>query len=145
LAGLRVGYGFGPREVVEQLEKIRPPFNVNAPAQAAALAALQDERHLETSRSLNAKERARLTTSLEQLGLRVYPSQANFLFVACPGPSAPVYEALLDKGIIVRGGQAFGVPEALRITIGTPEQNDRLIQAVADAMSSIFTKGAKTS
>lgn len=145
LAGLRVGYGFAPREVVMQLEKIRPPFNVNSFAQAAALAALGDERHVETSRSINAKERARLAASFERLGLRVFPSQANFLWVACPGPSAPVYEALLDRGIIVRGGQAFGVPEALRITVGAPEENDRLIEAVAEAMSSIFTKGAKSS
>ena len=145
LAGMRVGYGYAPREVVESLDKIRPPFNVNSLAQAGALAALGDRGHVEESRSMNAKERARLTEAFERLGLRVLPSQANFLFVYCPGPSAPVYEALLDRGIIVRGGRAFGVQEALRITVGTPEQNDRLIAAVAEAMSSIFTKGAKSS
>src|SRR5690606_33056409 len=127
LAGLRVGYGYAPAGVVAELEKIRPPFNVNSVAQAAALAALKDQGHVEKSRTMDSGERARVAGELSKLGLYVYPSQANFLFVACPGPARPVYEALLDAGVIVRGGHSFGVPEALRISLGTPEQNDRLI------------------
>ena len=145
LAGLRVGYGYLPAQVAAELEKIRPPFNVNSLAQAAALAALDDQAHVEASRAMNAGERARLTEAFERLGLYVYPSQANFLLVSFPGPSLPVYEELLARGVIVRGGHAFGIPEALRITIGTPEQNDRVIKAVAEAMSSVFSKGAKSS
>lgn len=130
LAGLRIGYGIGPKEVVSVLERIRPPFNVNRIAETAAIAALADRDHLDTSTDVNQKERQRLTSELVKLGLSPLPSQSNFIWVRLGGLSTPVYEALLEKGIIVRDGVSFGEPEALRVTIGTEQQNTRLISAL---------------
>lgn len=135
LAGLRVGYGIAPARIVEQLEKVRPPFNVNRIALAAAEAALCDRDHLETSRRMNAAERKRLTDRLHELGLSVLPSQANFLFVEV-GPSGPeIYEALMNRGVIVRHGTSFGRPDAIRVTVGTKEQNDRVLQAFGEILT----------
>lgn len=141
LAGLRVGYAIAPPDVVAELEKVRPPFNVNRVAQAAACAALDDVEHVTKSREVNAKERARLLRELEELGTRPYPSQSNFVWVDLGVPSDPVYQALLERGVIVRQGSSFGGPTALRISIGTPEQNQRMIQALADVLASAAMKG----
>ena len=133
LAGLRVGYAVAPPAVVQALDRVRPPFNVNRVAQAAALAALDDREHVEASRRMNTSERARLAREFEAMGLTVRPSEANFLFVDLGRPADRVYEALLEMGVIVRKGSSFGRPTALRITVGTPEQNDRLLAALRRA------------
>ncbi|MFO7318846.1 MAG: histidinol-phosphate transaminase [Clostridia bacterium] len=141
LAGLRVGYAVGPVDVIETLERVRPPFNVNRVAQAAAVAALQDTEHIEMSRRINRAERQRLAQELKALGLRPYPSQANFVWVDLGRPSDEVYRGLLERGVIVRAGSSFGCPTALRISIGTPEQNQRLIDALAAVLEAAATKG----
>lgn len=141
LAGLRVGYAIAPAWVVADLEKVRPPFNVNRVAQAAACAALEDTEHLAMSRSVNQRERELITARLREMGLRPYPSQANFVWVDLGMESKEVYQALLMRGVIVRQGGSFGVPTALRITVGTPEQNQRMLAALGEVLSAAPVKG----
>jgi histidinol-phosphate aminotransferase len=132
LAGLRVGYTVGPASLIGYLNRVRAPFNVSTLAQAAACAALSDHEHVEKSRSLNQRERKRVTARLEALGLRVAPSQANFVLVDVARPARPVYDALLRKGVIVR--PFANLPTHLRITIGTEPQNERLLTALTEAL-----------
>jgi len=127
LAGLRVGYGVADPELAGYLERARHPFNVNLLAEVAALAALDDREHLERTLRLNAEGLAYLTRELRALGIEVWPSEANFL-LAKPGPGA--YERLLREGVIVRPLGGFGMPEHVRITIGLPEENERLVKAL---------------
>jgi histidinol-phosphate aminotransferase len=128
LAGLRVGYAVGPAPLMSALQRVRAPFNVSLPAQAAALAALDDETHLHHTLEHNRVERARLVAGLERLGLRVAPSQTNFVCVGLGREAGPVYEALLRAGVIVR---VLGVmPQHLRISVGLVHENDRLLVAL---------------
>ena len=132
LASLRVGYAIGPAKLVDYMNRVRPPFNVGSLGQAAATAALDDAAHVEHSRRTNATERARLTAALKELGLAVAPSQANFVWVDFGRPAQPIYEALLPKVVIVR---AFGpTVTALRVTVGTPPENDRFLSALAEVL-----------
>ena len=128
LAGFRVGYGIGPSEIIGYLHRIRAPFNVSVPSQEAAIAALGDQTHLQKVVSLNNVERVRLQKALEAPGRRIFPSQTNFILVDFGQPSAPIYEALLGEGIIVR--PIPGLETHLRITIGTRAENDKLIDAL---------------
>jgi len=125
LAGLRVGYAVGPPDVIAAMNRIRQPFNCNAVAQAAALAALEDEEHLRHVVELNRSGRRDLEEAFGRLGLRWHPSEANFVFVELPdGLSADeAYRFLLHRGVIVRpmGGRA------LRVTVGLPEENRRFL------------------
>ena len=141
LAGLRVGYCVAPPDVIETLDRIRPPFNINRVAQAAAVAALRDREHVEMSRRINRQERERLTREFQALGLRPYPSQANFIWVDLGMPSDGVYRSLLERGVIVRQGSSFGWPTALRISIGTPQQNQKMIEALTAVIETAATKG----
>jgi histidinol-phosphate aminotransferase len=127
LAGLRVGYGVADAELAGFLERARHPFNVNLLAEAAAVAALEDGEHLERTRRNNAEGVDYLTRELRALGVPVWPSEANFV-LAKPGPDA--YERLLREGVIVRPLGGFGMPEHVRITIGLPEENERLVKAL---------------
>ena len=131
LAATRVGYAIAHPSIVADLERVRAPFNVGNVGQAGALAALDDPAHVERYVALNASERTRLSTALAKMGFAVAPSQANFLFVELPDGSDEadvVYEALLRRGVIVR---AFGpLPRHLRVTVGLPEENDRLLTAL---------------
>jgi histidinol-phosphate aminotransferase len=133
LAALRVGYAVAPAEMVDYMNRVRAPFNVSTPGQAAALAALSDTEHVKRSRELNQRERARLTRELGLLGLRVVPSQANFVYVDVGRPARPIYDGLLRRGVIVR---PFGaLPESLRVTVGTEAENDRFLAALREVMS----------
>jgi histidinol-phosphate aminotransferase len=127
LAGLRVGYGVADAELAGFLERARHPFNVNLLAEVAAAAALDDHAHLERTRRLNAEGIELLTRELGALGIEVWPSEANFV-LARPGPGA--YERLLREGVIVRPLAGFGMPEHVRISIGRPEENERLLKAL---------------
>jgi histidinol-phosphate aminotransferase len=133
LASLRVGYAVAPRAIIDYMNRVRAPFNVSSVAQAAALAALDDQDHVQTARSLNAKERKRLTETLSSRGLGVAPSQANFVLVDVKRPARPVYEALLKKGVIVR--PFASLPSSLRVTVGTERENDRFLSALSEALS----------
>lgn len=127
LAGLRVGFGVADPELAGYLERARHPFNVNLLAEAAAVAALDDREHLERTLQLNAEGLDFLSRELGALGIEVWPSEANFL-LARPGPGA--YERLLREGVIVRPLAGFGMPDHVRITIGLPEENERLVKAL---------------
>ncbi|HHW13798.1 MAG TPA: histidinol-phosphate transaminase [Firmicutes bacterium] len=137
LAGLRVGYGLASAELLELVERVREPFNVNRAAQVAAAAALDDQEFLERSRELNRRERARLAAALTARGLKVVPSQANFLFVEVGVDSVRLFRRMLSLGVIVRSGDIFGRPTFVRITVGTPEQNDRLLAALMEAREAV--------
>jgi histidinol-phosphate aminotransferase len=130
LAGLRVGYGMAHPQVVDFLERVRPPFNVNRLAQVAAMAALEDTGHVERSRATNAEGKRYLAGELERLGLDSIPTQANFLLVRFEHVMEGLSQKLLEKGIIVRDGAALGYPGHLRLTIGTPEQNRAVVATI---------------
>ena len=133
LAGLRVGYAVGPARLIDYMNRVRAPFNVTLPAQAAAVAALDDQAHVEQSRIANTAERARLSRELEGLGLSVAPSQANFVLVDVGRPARVVYDRLLERGVIVR---PFGnLPTSLRVTCGLPHEDDRFLTALKEVLT----------
>jgi histidinol-phosphate aminotransferase len=130
LAALRAGYAISHPDVADLLNRVRQPFNVNSVAQAAAIAALADAEHVARSRQVNARGLRQLTEGLQALGWSVPPSVGNFVLADTGRPALPVYEALLRRGIIVRPLGNYGLPNHLRITVGLPEQNARLLAAV---------------
>lgn len=130
LAGLRLGYALSSSEIAELLNRVRQPFNTSVVAQAAALAALGDETHLARAVELNARERARVAAGCGALGLEVVPSVGNFLLVDMGREAMPLFEALLREGVIVRPVGNYGLPRHLRISIGLPAENDRLLAAL---------------
>ena len=129
LAGLRVGYGVSSPAIADILNRVRQPFNVNSIAQAAALAALGDDAHLEKARRVNADGMRQLVTGFEQLGLDYIPSVGNFVCVEV-GEAGRVYEQLLRAGVIVRPVANYGMPRHLRVTVGLPEENQRFLEAL---------------
>jgi histidinol-phosphate aminotransferase len=135
LAGARVGYAISHPEVAETLNRLRPPFNVNALGQAGALAALADMTHMQRTVAASVRELRRLQSALAALGIWSAPSAANFLLVHVGAQAPQVYERLLRVGLIVRPVGGFGLPEYLRISTGTPEQNDRLLHELPAAIS----------
>jgi histidinol-phosphate aminotransferase len=132
LAALRVGYAIGPARLIDYMNRVRAPFNVNALAQIAAVAALDDAEHIDKSRSLNRSERARVQAAFGRLGLGVTPSQTNFVWVDLHRPGREVYQLLLQKGVIVR---PIGNGNHVRITVGTPAENDRLLEALNEVLA----------
>lgn len=130
LAGLRIGYALSGSGIADLLNRIRQPFNTSSIAQAAAVAALDDVAHLARSIQLNATELVRVTQSCEALGLGVVPSVGNFVLVDMHRAAEPVFEALLHEGVIVRPVANYELPNHLRISIGTPVENDRLVAAL---------------
>src|ERR671931_280560 len=130
LAGLRVGYGVADADAVALMNRIRQPFNVNSLAQAAALAALEDESHiLECVRMIEAG-RHFLYDEFTALGIRYVPSRANFILVDVGRSASDIYQRLLKEGVIVRPLTPFGLESALRVTVGTPDENRRLVKAL---------------
>ncbi len=127
LAGLRIGYGICDVELASYLERARHPFNVNRLAEVAALAALDDTEHVERTREMNDAGARFLTESLERLGCRVWPTDANYVLVEI-GPD--FYDKLLRQGVIVRPMGGFGLTSHLRVSIGTAEENERLVKAI---------------
>ena len=132
LAGLRVGYGVGPPDVIEAIGKTRRAFDVSTQAQVAALASMDSAGELAERRRLTVEGRASLERTLREHGLEpAGPAVANFLFVEVGEDALSLYEALLRQGAIVRPMTAFGAPGALRITVGTPEENAFFAAALA--------------
>jgi histidinol-phosphate aminotransferase len=135
LAGLRLGYGFGPPELVSVFARMRNTFSISALAEAAGIAALEDAKHIVRTLENNAKGVACLTKGLEGMGLRVAPTWANFLFVEIGEHAARVVARMQEMGVIVRPlGGAWGAPHAIRISIGTPEQNRRCLEVLKHAL-----------
>jgi histidinol-phosphate aminotransferase len=146
LAGLRIGYGIGHPTLVAEMNKLRTPFNVTSVGQAAALAALDDAEHVDRSAAMNRVERKRLYTELRRLGLSPVPSETNFLFMQI-GPDAKSFcDELLQEGVIVRPMAWMGFPEAIRISVGSPAENTKLLGAIAHVQEhrapSLATKNA---
>lgn len=135
LAGLRVGYALSNPGVADLLNRVRPAFNVNSLALAAARAALEDTAFIESSRAANASGMRQMRQGLEALGLAVLPSAANFVLVDFGRDAAPINEALMRVGVIVRPVANYGLPNHLRITIGTAGQNERLLAALVDILA----------
>jgi len=130
LAGLRIGYGIGPAPLIALLNRVREPFNTNSLAQAGAAAALRDEQHVRSTRAVTETGRKYLTEQCRSLGLSVVPSVANFLLVDVGWPGPATADALLRHGVIVRPVAGYGFPTHLRISIGTPPENERCVAAL---------------
>ena len=130
LAGLRVGYGVADADAIALMNRIRQPFNVNSLAQAAALAALEDEPHVQECVRMIDTGRQFLYDEFTALGIRYVPSRANFILVDVGRSASDIYQRLLKEGVIVRPMTPFGMESALRVTVGTPEENRRLVKAL---------------
>ena len=129
LAGLRIGYGVAPKELIAMMQRVRQPFNVNAAAQWAALAALDDTEHVQRSLEVNRQGLAYLQAEFNKLGLEYVPSQGNFILVRV-GKGQEVFQQLLAQGVIVRPMGGYKFPEHIRVTIGTMEENRMFIAAL---------------
>jgi histidinol-phosphate aminotransferase len=130
LAGLRLGYGVMPAELADSLLRVKLPFSVNVLAEAAGIAALDDDAfRSETIRTV-VRGREMLTHALDEMGFLVYPSQANFILVKPPLAAPEFSEKLLSRGIIIRPLQSYGLPDHLRISIGNAEENNELVTAM---------------
>ncbi len=127
LAGLRIGYGIADRELAGYLQRARHPFNINRLAEIAALAALDDAEHTDRARAINAEGIDYLRRELRALGMETWPTDANFLLASARRDTA---ERLLREGIIVRPLHGFGMPDHIRISIGLPEENERLVKTL---------------
>jgi histidinol-phosphate aminotransferase len=132
LAAIRFGYGYASEPIVAWMNSVRLPFNVARPAAAAVLAALDDADFIARSIENNVRGKAQLEAGFAQLGLHVYPSAANFVAVQVPTTAAQAYDELLERGVIVRSGAGLGMPDRLRVTVGTPDENARFLDVLAE-------------
>jgi len=136
LAGLRVGWAYGPAHVIDALNRIRSPFNVSSPGSAAAIAALSDRAHLEAAIAHNGRWLPWLTREISALGLEVLPSVANFIAIRFPEePGLTAADAdrfLTSRGLVLRAIGAYGMGEFLRLTVGVEEANERVVEALAE-------------
>jgi histidinol-phosphate aminotransferase len=133
LAGLRIGYGIGSAELVSLMQRVRQPFNVNAPAQWAALAALDDVEHVQRSLEVNRQGLAYLQGEFQRLGLAFVPSRANFILLRV-GNGQAFFQQLLKQGVIVRPMAGYRFPEHVRVTVGTMDENRRFIAALENVI-----------
>jgi histidinol-phosphate aminotransferase len=129
LAGLRIGYGVAPKELISMMQRVRQPFNVNAAAQWAALAALDDVDHVRRSLEVNRQGLEYLQSEFAKLGLAHVPSHGNFILVRV-GKGQEIFQQLLTQGVIVRPMGAYKFPEYVRVTVGTMEENRKFIDAL---------------
>lgn len=134
LAGLRVGYALAQSELTQLMARVRQPFNVNTLAQAAAIAAFQDDEFLAKSAAVNAAGKQQLQGAFDEMGLEYVPSYANFVLVKV-GDAAKVNGELLKRGVIVRPVAADGLPNWLRVSIGLPHENARFLEALREVLA----------
>ena len=134
IAGVRLGYGIAMPEILAPLYKVKAPFAVNLLAQAAGMAALEDDTFLQQTVAANSAGRQYFYTEFERLGLPYVTSQANFVLVEIGPEAGVVYEQLLRRGVIVRPCTGYDLPEHLRITVGDPAQNARLVEALESVL-----------
>lgn len=137
LAGFRVGYAVAAQDVIASMQKPRSPFNVNILAQAAAIAAANDDDFVAASKKVNADGMQQLTLGAQALGMSVVPSHANFILIDTKRPCRDVYDLILRDGVIVRTGDIFGLPTMLRVTIGTAAQNAKFLDALRSATNKV--------
>jgi histidinol-phosphate aminotransferase len=129
LAGVRVGYGMGPAEFVSHLARMRTTFSVSTPAQVAALASIDDEAHTRKALENNTEQADRLVQAISELGYRVLPTWANFLYCELKEDAVKFAKCMQDEGVLILPLGNWGAPTAIRITIGTPEQNQIFLDA----------------
>jgi histidinol-phosphate aminotransferase len=135
LAGLRLGYGIGHPDLIAEFEKIRQPFNINAIAQAGALAALDDTAHADKTRRINSRGLKLYARAFRKLGLEFIPSFANFILVRV-GDGQRIFNDLQKLGVIVRPMGGYQLPEWIRISVGTPKENKRCLEALKTVLPS---------
>ena len=133
LAALRIGYGIAPKEIADLLNRARQPFNANAIAQAGALAALGDDEHVSRTVDNNAEGLAFFEKSFDQRGLHYVESKANFVLVEV-GDGDAVFAGMLSRGVIVRAMRGYKLPEWVRISVGTKEENERCIEVLDEVL-----------
>jgi histidinol-phosphate aminotransferase len=131
LASLRIGYGLGPAPLIEVLQKTRQPFNANAIAQAGALASLLDDEHQEKTRQNNDTGLKYLESTFKELGLEYVPSHANFVLVKV-GDGDALFADLMKLGVIIRAMRGYKLPEWVRVSVGTPAENERFVRELKD-------------
>ena len=134
LAGIRVGFGVSSQEIIHSILQVKEPFNVNALAQVAATAAIGDDEHVQLSSQLVKRERQRLYGVFQELGLNHTESMSNFILVELGANANQLFQKLMEKGIIVRFGGTWGLTQHVRITVGTPEENDLLIEKLRELL-----------
>ena len=138
LAGLRVGYAIASSEVVDALERVREPFNVNSAGQLAAIAALNDTDYLEATLFRNAKGLKRISDAIKQAGGTPCESYANFVWADMGRPAKPIFHGLLQRGIVVRSGDAMGCPNCLRISVGHEDEVAAFVEALRASMKEVL-------
>jgi len=136
LAGLRLGYSIAKPEITRYLKLVRMPFSVNRLAQLAGTAALADSRHIDVSKKNNSEGKKYLYAELDKLGVKYLPTEANFIFINVNSDADRLFVELMRKGVIIRPLTSFGLPGAIRVTVGTPDQNKRFIKALSEVLGS---------
>lgn len=137
LAGVRVGFGAAREDIIQSILKVKEPFNVNSLAQAAAVAAVMDDEHVNKSKKLNSQGRNQLYKAFSNMNLRYIESMSNFILVKIGPEAESFYNQLLLRGIIVRYGAIWGLPEYIRISLGTLEENRVLIKAMNSILNEV--------
>jgi histidinol-phosphate aminotransferase len=143
LAGVRLGYGLGHPDLIECLNRIRSPFNASSVAQAAGMAAVDDQEHIARSVETNAHEMKFLTEELTLGGVRYTPSAANFLLIDTGRDCEEDFIRLLHEGVIVRPMKLYGFPTSLRVTVGRHEDNEKFLEAL-DRVAAVALKRARS-
>ncbi len=134
IAGLRLGFAVAVKELIQNMLKVKDPFNVNLLAQAAGLAALKSKKHVLLSKELVQMGRRLFYKELDELGIDYIPTQANFILINWGQDSKDIYQFLIQNGIIVRPTHSFGLPDYFRVTFGTAEQNDRFFRVLREGV-----------
>jgi histidinol-phosphate aminotransferase len=134
IAGIRIGYAMARKKLIDCLNRVREPFPVNRMAQVAALAALEDDDFREEVLKVNNEGRRFLDEALQGMGMETIPSHTNFIFVDLKRDAKAIFEDLIKRGIIVRPGYIWELPTCMRVTIGTPDQNERLVRALREIL-----------
>ncbi|MGB2591177.1 MAG: histidinol-phosphate transaminase [Candidatus Acidiferrum sp.] len=141
LAGMRIGFAIGQPTLISAMNKLKTPFNTSGVAQAAALAAIDDREHVERCIASNANERKRLSEGLHKIGLRPVPSETNFIFIEVGPDAQEICNELLQLGVIVRPLGWMGFPEAMRVSVGTADENEKCLAAMAQVLAKRAGKG----
>ena len=135
LAGIRLGFGFGPDAIIDAINRVREPFNVNSLAQIAGIAALEDHEHVTKTVENNRKGLNFLAAVFEQVGAKPCESFANFIYADLGRPARPIFQALLERGVITRPGDVLGNPTCLRVSVGTEEEMNIFAEKLLEIMS----------
>lgn len=139
LAGLRIGYGFSSKEIVDYINRVRQPFNLNLLAQAAALSALDDNKFVSETLELVSNGLKYLYDNLDEIGLKYIPTETNFFLIKVPTGGKNIYDLMLKEGVIVRSMDSYGLEDYIRINVGLPEENERFIKSLKKVLSNINT------